>query len=141
VTDPAAGTAPDPEVVDLAHRMCDLAREGEAATLAAYVDAGVPVDLTDPKGDTLLMLAAYHVHPETVRALLARGASPDVANDKQQTPLVAAVFQQSSAIVTALLDAGADPAAGAPDAWATARFFDAPAMLDLLTTHRGPAEG
>ncbi len=43
--------------MELAHRMFDLAREGAAEQLAAYLDAGVPVGLTDPKGDTLLILA------------------------------------------------------------------------------------
>jgi hypothetical protein len=38
--------------------MFDLARAGEAATLLAYVDGGVPADLTDAQGNTLLMPAA-----------------------------------------------------------------------------------
>ena len=46
--------------------MFDLARAGEAERLAAYVEAGVPVDLTDASGNTLLMLAAYHGHATTV---------------------------------------------------------------------------
>ena len=55
--------------VELANWLFDLAREGDSARLAAYVDAGAPVDLTDADGNTLLMLAAYHDHPETVAAL------------------------------------------------------------------------
>ena len=35
----------DDEALELAHRMFDVARDGGAAELAAYVDAGVPVDL------------------------------------------------------------------------------------------------
>ena len=56
-------------LVELAHRMLDLAREGEARTLLAYVDGGVPVDLTDARGNTLLMLAAYHGHAAVVAGL------------------------------------------------------------------------
>jgi uncharacterized protein len=122
----------DPGVVELAGRVFDLARGGHTGELAAYVDAGVPVNLTNDKGDTLLILAAYHGHPETVGALLDRGADHSRANDRGQTALAAAVFRQSAEAVTRLLEAGADPAAGGPSARATATFFDLPAMVELL---------
>jgi ankyrin repeat protein len=122
----------DPGVVELAGRVFDLARGGHTDELVAYVDAGVPVNLTNDKGDTLLILAAYHGHPETVGALLDRGADHTRANDRGQTALAAAVFRQSSETVTRLLAAGADPDAGGPSARATAVFFDLPAMVKLL---------
>ena len=122
----------DGRAVELAHRLFDLARDGSTAELAAYVDAGVPVDLTNDKGDTFLILAAYHGHPDTVDALLTRGADPGRTNDRGQTALSAAVFSQSAESVTALLAAGADPAAGTPSALATAEFFELPAMAELL---------
>ena len=59
----------------------------------AYVDAGVPADLTNDRGDSLVMLAAYHGHADAVRALLARGAEADRVNDRGQTPLAGAVFK------------------------------------------------
>ena len=46
----------DPELLELAARVFDFAREGQSETLAAYVDAGVPANLTNDKGDTLVML-------------------------------------------------------------------------------------
>jgi uncharacterized protein len=122
----------DPGVIELAGRVFDLARGGYTRELAEYVDAGVPVDLTNDKGDTLLILAAYHGHAETVGALLDRGADHSRANDRGQTALAAAVFKQSTATVTRLLQAGADPDAGGPSARATAVFFELPAMVDLL---------
>lgn len=122
----------DQETLDFAHRLFDLAREGESAELAAYADAGVPVDLTNSKGDTLLLLAAYAPHPETVRALLERGADPNRVNDRGQTPVAAAAFRSSAEAVQLLLDAGADPHAGAPTALETARFFDLPEMVAML---------
>ncbi|MFI5835674.1 ankyrin repeat domain-containing protein [Micromonospora sp. NPDC051300] len=122
----------DAATIDFAHRMFDLARAGETAELAANVDAGLPVNLTNAKGDTLLILAAYHAHPETVSALLARGADPARVNDRGQTALAAAVFRQNAAAVRALLDAGADPDHGGPSAVETARFFALPEMLALL---------
>lgn len=84
---------PDPEVVELATKVFDLARRGETETLAAYVDAGVPANLTNDRGDSLVMLAAYHGHAEAVTALVGRGADPDRANDRGQTPLAGAVFK------------------------------------------------
>ncbi|GAA5059736.1 hypothetical protein HNP84_005044 [Thermocatellispora tengchongensis] len=114
---------PDHELEEFATRMFDLARRGETERLAAYVDAGVPADLTNDKGDTLLMLAAYHGHADTVRALAARGADPGRANDRGQTPLAGAVFKKEAEVVRALLEAGADPAAGTPSAIDTARMF------------------
>jgi uncharacterized protein len=122
----------DPGVLELAHRVFDLARGGATEELAAYLDAGVPVNLTNDKGDTLLILAAYHAHPDTVAALLERGADHGRANDRGQTALAAAVFRQSEEAVRRLLDAGADPDVGSPSARATAQFFGLPAMTELL---------
>jgi ankyrin repeat protein len=122
--------ATDPKLVELAHQMFDLARAGDAERLAAYVDAGCPVDLTDPAGNTLLMLAAYHGHADAVRALTGRGADVDRANDRGQSPLAGAVFKAEPDVVAALLAAGADPDAGTPSARETAAMFGQGALLD-----------
>ncbi|MET8354102.1 ankyrin repeat domain-containing protein [Micromonospora sp. NPDC005206] len=122
----------DAETLAFAHRMFDLARSGSAEELTAQVDAGLPVNLTNDKGDTLLILAAYHAHPDTVAALLARGADHSRINDRGQTALAAAVFRSSTDAVRALLAAGADPAHGNPSAAETAQFFDLPEMTELL---------
>ncbi|MFF8618655.1 MULTISPECIES: ankyrin repeat domain-containing protein [unclassified Streptomyces] len=123
---------PDPEVIELATKVFDLARRGETETLAAYVDAGVPADLTNDRGDSLLMLAAYHGHAAAVTALVDRGADPDRANDRGQTPLAGAVFKGEDAVIGALLAAGADPAAGTPSALDTARMFGKADLLELF---------
>ncbi len=122
----------DDETLAFAHRMFDLARYGGAEELAAYVDAGLPVNLTNDSGDTLLILAAYHKQAAVVEVLLARGADVARANDRGQTALAAAVFRQEGGIVQMLLDAGANPDEGSPSAVDTARFFDLPQMLGLL---------
>jgi uncharacterized protein len=131
-----SGEPIDPGVIELAGRVFDLARSGSTEKLAAYVDAGVPVNLTNDKGDTLLLLAAYHGHPGTVGALLDRGADHARVNDRGQTALAAAVFRQSADSVTRLLVAGADPDAGGPSARATAVFFELPEMSELLAAPR-----
>ena len=127
----------DAETLDFAHRMFDLARSGATGELVAHVAAGLPANLTNHKGDTLLILAAYHTHPATVAALLEHGADPARVNDNGQTALAAAVFRQSAEIVEMLLAAGADPAGGHPSATDTAAFFHLPEMAALLAAPRG----
>ncbi|MFJ9827770.1 ankyrin repeat domain-containing protein [Streptomyces sp. NPDC101160] len=123
---------PDPEVVELASKVFDLARTGDAVTLAAYLDAGVPANLSNEKGDSLVMLAAYHGHAEAVTALLTRGADADRANDRGQTPLAGAVFKGEDTVVRALLAGGANPEAGTPSAVDTARMFGKTELLELF---------
>jgi uncharacterized protein len=121
------------EVAELAGRVFDLARDGDAATLAAYVDAGVPVNLTNDAGDTLVMLAAYHGHADAVRELVARGADVNRCNDRGQAPVAGAVFKGEDDVVRALVDAGADPLAGHPTAVDTARMFGREDLLTVLS--------
>ncbi len=121
--------APDEKLVDLAHQMFDLARAGEGERLTAYVEAGVPVDLTDAAGNTLLMLAAYHGHASTVGLLASRGADVDRLNDRRQSPLAGAVFKDEQDVVRTLLEAGADPDAGTPTARETAAMFGRPDLF------------
>ncbi|MEU6105313.1 ankyrin repeat domain-containing protein [Streptomyces flaveolus] len=124
--------APDPEVVELATKIFDLARQGRTEELVAYVDAGVPANLTNDRGDSLVMLAAYHGHADAVRELLTRGADVDRVNDRGQTPLAGAAFKGETDVARALLAAGADPAAGTPSAVDTARMFARTELLELF---------
>jgi ankyrin repeat protein len=123
---------PDDAMIDLATRIYGLARSGDTAALVEYVRAGVPANLTNDNGDTLIMLAAYHGHAETVSALLAEGADPNRANDKGQTPIAGAVFKGEIEVVEALLAGGADPAAGRPSAVDAANVFGQPELLELF---------
>ncbi|MDO9379474.1 MAG: ankyrin repeat domain-containing protein [Nocardioidaceae bacterium] len=122
-TDETQDEAPSPELVDLAHQMFDLARAGDAQRLGAYLEAGVPVDLTDASGNTLLMLAAYHGHVATVQTLVEHGAEVNRLNDRGQSPLAGAVFKGEDYVVSVLIGAHADPDLGSPTARATARMF------------------
>jgi hypothetical protein len=110
----------------------DNARDGDLERLVEKLDAGVPVNLTNSTGDTLLILAAYHTQQAVVRELLARGADHARVNDRGQTALAAAVFRRHAGIVTELLRCGADPDLGPRSAVAVATFFDLPDMLALL---------
>ena len=120
----------DADLVEFAHQMFDLARAGESEQLGAYVHAGVPVELTDSAGNTLLMLAAYHGHAATVQELLKHGADVNRLNDRGQSPLAGAVFKGEDLVVSVLIGAGADPDAGQPSARATARMFGKPGLFD-----------
>jgi uncharacterized protein len=126
-----AGGLSDDELAFL-QGVLDLAREGRSEELAALIDRGVPVNLTSGAGDTLLVLAAYHDHPATVRMLLERGADPNRVNDRGQTALGAAVFRRCAESVEALLDHGGDPHAGERSAVEIARFFELDEMSALL---------
>ncbi|MEV7770433.1 ankyrin repeat domain-containing protein [Kitasatospora sp. NPDC086791] len=120
---PDAPDAPDAEVIALAGKLFDAARAGDTGTLAAYLEAGAPAGLANDRGDTLVMLAAYHGHAGTVEVLLRHGADPDLANDRGQTPLAGAVFKGAEDVLDVLLAGGADPRAGTPSALDTARMF------------------
>jgi ankyrin repeat protein len=123
---------PDDEVIEFATKLFGLAREGDVKQLVAYLDAGVDANLSNHKGDSLVMLAAYHGHAATVSALLAHGADPNRPNDRGQTPLAGAVFKDEPDVITALVAGGADPEAGQPSAVATAQMFERADLLALL---------
>ena len=110
----------------------DMARSGRTDDLAAVLERGVPANLTNAAGDGLLILAAYHDHPDTVRMLLSHGADPGRVNDRGQTALGAAVIRRSAESVTLLLSHGADPHAGERSAADIARFFGLDEMTALL---------
>ncbi|WP_322972767.1 ankyrin repeat domain-containing protein [Arthrobacter polaris] len=64
----------------------DLAREDKTAELAEFLDHGLALDVQDPEGNTLLMLAAYKGQSGTVSMLLERGANANIRNSRDQSP-------------------------------------------------------
>ena len=118
--------------IDFLNSVFDLVRNNKPVALASLLDQGIPVDLTDAKGDTLLILAVYHQHEELVDLLLARGANINALNDRGQTPLVCAVFRNNAVLTQKLLDAGANTSLGHQTPLEVARFFGLPEMEALL---------
>lgn len=108
----------------------DLARAGETDQLADFLDHGLPVDVLDPAGNSLLMLAAYHGRAATVRMLLERGADPDTRNARDQSPIAGALFKGEDEVVAVLLEAGADVDAGTPSAREAAALFGRGHLLE-----------
>ncbi|KAF5241478.1 hypothetical protein FANTH_9110 [Fusarium anthophilum] len=140
---PARPGSLTPEMIEFASRMYDAARKGDVATFEQALPAGLPPNLTNGKGDTLLMLAAYHGHADLVKVLIQHGADPNRLNDRGQSPLAGAVFKKEDAVIQVshslklfpikistrrelnrntnnkikeLLDGGADPEYGQPSA-------------------------
>jgi len=94
--------------IELQQIALDASRRGDTNTLRPMVEAGLPVDLQDEKGNTLLMLASYHGNVDTVRMLLANGANPDARNDREQTPLAGVAFKGYLEVAQVLVEGGAD---------------------------------
>lgn len=122
----------DDDIIELAGLVFNAARAGDIEGMRSYLDAGVPVNLTNSAGDTLLMLASYHGHAELTALLVERGADVNTQNDRGQTPLAGAAFKGYVEIFRILAEAGADPDAGSPTGRDTAGFFKRQEMLDLL---------
>ncbi|CAK7563191.1 MAG: hypothetical protein SEPTF4163_001053 [Sporothrix epigloea] len=108
-------TLPD-EAIALAQRLFNGARAGDLALFQQALPAGLPANMSNEKGDTLLMLASYHGQADLVRLLLQHDADPNRLNDKGQSPLAGAVFKAEDAVIEALLEGGADPEIGVPTA-------------------------
>ncbi len=100
--------AEEQRYAELQRMALDFARMGETAELEKMLQAGIPVNLADEKGNTLLMLACYNGEAGTARVLLQHGADPDRRNDRGQTPLGGVAFKGYTEIVRLLVDAGAD---------------------------------
>ena len=118
------------QTVKIVAMAMDLARDGRTAELLEFVDHGLPVDAQDEAGNTALMLAAYHGHPETVRALVERGADVNRRNNRDQSPIAGALFKGEDQVVTVLRAAGADLDAGTPSARAAAEMFGRAHLLE-----------
>ncbi len=123
-----------PQEIEFLNSIFDMARENKIQAIASLLDQGIPVDLTDAKGDTLLILAAYHEHQELVQLLVSRGANLNALNDRGQTPLSCSVFRNNLPITKVLLDAGADSLLGAQTAPDIAEMFGNEEMKKLLET-------
>lgn len=120
---PASADQLPPEAIALAGRCFDAARQGEMEIFEQALPRGLPANLTNDKGDSLLMLASYHGHAPLVSLLVKHGADPNRLNDKGQSPLAGVVFKNEPEVIKILLEAGADPELGEPTALDATRVF------------------
>lgn len=135
-TTPSPSSLP-PAALDLAARLFDLSRAGDTSTLSHYISAGIPKNLTNSSGDTLLMLASYHGHAETAQMLLDNGADANVLNGRGQSPIAGAVFKGYDDVVRVLYEGGADVGLGHPNAVDCARMFKRETCLKLFGVEAG----
>jgi ankyrin repeat protein len=137
-TPETSGKTMDQETLDFIRSVFGLVRAGDAASLRAMVDKGVPVNFRNEKGDSLIMLASYHGHLEAAQVLLEAGADPDVANDQGQTPLAGAAYKGFVEIAELLLKHGANVEGASPDGKTPlmmAAMFNRPAVVELFLRH------
>ncbi|WP_375465671.1 ankyrin repeat domain-containing protein [uncultured Methylobacterium sp.] len=134
----AAPPVLDDATLAFAGRVFQYARMGHAAELAGLFGQGLPANLRNDKGDSLLMLAAYNGQVEATRVILEAGGDPELANDRGQTPLAGAAFKGDAAVATLLLAHGAavdGTGDGSRTALMTAAMFDRTEIVALLLAH------
>ncbi|KAF7514074.1 hypothetical protein GJ744_004399 [Endocarpon pusillum] len=120
---PASADQLPPEALALATRLFDAARNGQIDILEQALRGGLKPNMTNGKGDSLIMLASYHGHVPLVHLLIRHGADPNTLNDRGQSPLAGAVFKNEEEIIKALLEGGADPTIGEPSALEATKIF------------------
>ena len=126
---------PDDDMIAFASEVFDVARRGDAAMLDALLTKGLPPNLRNDKGDSLVMLASYHGHADAVRVLLQHNADANLRNDNGQTPIAGAAFKGFREVIETLLEHGADVEGASPDgrtALMIAAMFNRVEIVDLL---------
>lgn len=86
----------------------NYARYGNTQDLMLMIESKMPINLSDQKGNTLLMLAAYNNHEQTTQMLVDKGAIVDQKNDRGQTPLAGVCFKGYLNVAKVLVRAGAN---------------------------------
>jgi ankyrin repeat protein len=127
----------DDNTIEFANAVFDLARSGDSGPLSVLLGNGLPPNLRNHRGESLLMLAAYHGHMETVRLLLRHRADPDLRNTKGQTPLAGAAFKGDLPMIKLMLAHGADIEGASPDgrtALMIAAMFDRTGIVKYLVS-------
>ncbi|MDR7038875.1 MULTISPECIES: ankyrin repeat domain-containing protein [Methylobacterium] len=128
----------DDDTIAFAGRVFQMSRMGHAEDLASLFGQGLPANLRNDKGDSLLMLAAYNGQEEATRVILEAGGDPELANDRGQTPLAGAAFKGEIGIARLLLAHGAavdGSGEGGRTALMVAAMFNRTEMVDLLLAH------
>lgn len=89
-----------------ANALLKAARAGDAARVREWLDAGVPIESTDPNRLTPVMLAAQGGHAEAFRLLVERGANQEVVGLGHSDLLGCAAEGGAVEIVVYLLERG-----------------------------------
>ncbi|EPL04205.1 ankyrin repeat domain-containing protein [Pseudomonas sp. TH05] len=132
------------EAEEFAEQVFNVARQGDALMLDRLVSNGLPINLRNHKGDTLLMLASYHGHLDAVQVLLKHKADPEIRNDNGQSPIAGAAFKGDLAVVKALVEGGAEVEGSSFDgrtALMMAAMFNRTEIVDYLISQGADPKG
>ncbi|MEU8957286.1 ankyrin repeat domain-containing protein [Streptomyces sp. NPDC048518] len=99
---------PDPTTPSADQRLLDAARAGDAAEVAAALDAGARVEARDTELRSPLLLAAAGDHVEAARILVAAGADVNAQDHRCDSPWLVTGVTGSVAMLHVLLPAGPD---------------------------------
>lgn len=86
----------------------DAARVGDTTAIRAFLRSGGDPNLTDDRGASLLILAAYYSQEATVKILDHYGADLNAGDRSGNTALMGACFHNDLPIAQLLLELGAD---------------------------------
>jgi len=79
------------------------ARTGDNEVITEFLNAGLPIDIKNPKGYTALMIATYNGKKSTVNTLISQGANVCAQDNRGNTALMAAVFRGELSIAKTLM--------------------------------------
>lgn len=117
----------------------DAVRQGDLQKVLSHIFSDGDVNLTNHKGHSLLMLAAYNGHEVLTSLLLQHGADVNSRDASGNTILMGVAFKGHVEIAQRLLAAGADPHATNPsgqDALMFAEAFGREEMSRLLLAYK-----
>ncbi len=93
--------------IELQQMALDFAREGDSDTLQSMIKSGLPIELKDSRGNTLLMLSAYNGNYETAKMLVEMGADVNSVNDHGHSIIAGVAFKGYLDICKLLVENGA----------------------------------
>jgi len=85
------------------------ARVNDVSVLEEFIRAGFPVDVSNGKGYTALMIATYHGNTEVFDYLVSQDANTCAADNKGNTALMAAIFRGEFLLAKKLISFECDP--------------------------------
>lgn len=78
------------------------AKTGQTDVIEEFVNNGFPINLTNKKSYTALMMATYYGHTQTVDRLLALGADACIRDKRGNTAMMGAIVKAEWAIAKKL---------------------------------------
>ena len=121
----------------------DAVQSGDIATVTKYLDEGVPVDLTDEEGWSLLHHAAALGQVEVINLLREKGCCVDLIDNEGRTPLHYAAMNGDTVTIRLLIAMGSnvnsvDNEGNTPLKWSV--MCEENAAIEELTKHGGTVE-